>query len=115
MKLFLIAAVVPALAFAELDRSLMSDAYWKIWNGVEQARIDADIEKNRKADGVFEVDAPDVPDVMVSFWENARGERIGFATNWRREPTDLKIIHVNGPTETRRLASLETIELTDFD
>ena len=54
-------------------------------------------------------------DVMVSFWENARGERIGFATNWRREPTDLKIIHVNGPTETRRLASLETIELTDFD
>ena len=62
-----------------------------------------------------QVYSPDVPDVMVSFWENARGERIGFATNWRREPTDLKIIHVNGPTETRRLASLETIELTDFD
>ena len=65
MKLFLIAAVVPALAFAELDRSLMSDAYWKIWNGVEQARIDADIEKNRKADGVFEVDAPDGAAVHV--------------------------------------------------
>ena len=51
MKLFLIAAVVPALAFAELDRSLMSDAYWSIWNDAEQARIDADIEKNRKVDG----------------------------------------------------------------
>ena len=51
MKLFLIAAVVPALAFAELDRSLMSDAYWSVWNDAEQARIDADIEKNRAAAG----------------------------------------------------------------
>ena len=41
------------------DRDLMSDAYWAIWNDAEQARIDADIEKNRKADGAFEVDAPD--------------------------------------------------------
>ena len=47
------------------DRGLMSDAYWAIWNDAEQARIDADIEKNRKADGAFEVDAPDGTDVRV--------------------------------------------------
>ena len=35
-------------AHAELDRSLMSDAYWKIWNDAEQARIDADIEAAAK-------------------------------------------------------------------
>ena len=49
----------------ESDRGLMSDAYWAIWNDAEQARIDADIEKNRKADGSFEVDAPDGTDVRV--------------------------------------------------
>ena len=27
----------------------MSDAYWKIWNDDVQKRIDADIEKYRKA------------------------------------------------------------------
>ena len=59
MKLFLIAAAVPVLASAELDRSLMSDAYWSIWNDAEQARIDADIERNRKADGTFDIAAPD--------------------------------------------------------
>lgn len=46
-------------AQAAPDRSLMSDAYWEIWNDAEQARIDADIEANRKADGAFEVEAPD--------------------------------------------------------
>ena len=53
----------------------------------------------------------EVESVVVSFWENSKGERIGFATNWRREPTDLKIAHADGQTETRRLAPLETIEL----
>ncbi len=33
----------------------MSDAYWKQWNPAEQARIDRDIEKNRKADGELTV------------------------------------------------------------
>ena len=32
------------------DPAVMSEAYWKIWNAEEQAKIDADIEKNRKAD-----------------------------------------------------------------
>ncbi len=44
------------IAAFEMDRSVMSEAYWKIWNDAEQARIDADIEANRKADGVFALD-----------------------------------------------------------
>ena len=50
-------------------------------------------------------------EVLTSFWENAKGERIGFASNWRREPSELKITHPDGRTETRTLAPLETIEL----
>ena len=51
----LVAAFAAGGARAEfaVDRSVMSDAYWGIWNDVEQARIDADIEKNRKADGAL--------------------------------------------------------------
>ena len=54
-----------AAAGAAFDRSLMSDAYWKIWNDAEQARIDADIEANRKSNGAFEIDAPDGAAVRV--------------------------------------------------
>ena len=36
---------------AEDTKGYMSEAYWKIWNAEEQARIDADIERYRKADG----------------------------------------------------------------
>ena len=53
----------------------------------------------------------EVPSVLVSFWENAKGGRIGFATNWRRDPSDLKITRADGHEEIRRLAPLETIEL----
>ena len=52
-----------------------------------------------------------VDGVIVSFWENAKGERVGFATNWRREPSDLKVTRPGGQTEILRLAPLETIEL----
>ena len=48
---------------------------------------------------------------MERFWENARGERIGFASNWRREPSELKITYSDGRVETRTLAPLETIEI----
>ncbi len=34
------------------DSSVMSEAYWKIWNPEVQAKIDRDIEQNRKADAV---------------------------------------------------------------
>ena len=36
---------------AEDTKGYMSEAYWNIWNAEEQARIDADIERYRKADG----------------------------------------------------------------
>ena len=58
-----------------------------------------------------EIGEAEVPSVFTSFWEDAKGERIGFATNWRREPSDLKITHSDGRTETRTLAPLEVIEL----
>ena len=58
-----------ALAFAVWlvceGRSDMSPEYWRIWNAAEQARIDADIERNRKADAVVAVDAPVGTEVEV--------------------------------------------------
>ena len=59
--------------------------------------------------------SPEVPEVFISFWENAEGKRIGFATNWRREPSDFRITRDDGHPETRRLAPLETIELQADD
>ncbi|MDO4585258.1 MAG: endo-1,4-beta-xylanase [Planctomycetia bacterium] len=41
-------------AFAmELPREVMSEKYWAFWNDDVQKKIDADIEKNRKADAVL--------------------------------------------------------------
>ena len=56
-----------AIAFAgfSIDRSVMSEAYWNIWNEGVQAKIDADIEKYRKADATVEVAAPDGAEVKV--------------------------------------------------
>ena len=54
-----------AFAEFEVDRSAMSEAYWKIWNDDVQAKIDADIEKYRKADASLEVAAPDGAEVKV--------------------------------------------------
>jgi len=49
----------------KIDRSVMSEKYWQIWNDAAQAKIDADIEKYRKADAEFEVSAPAGTDVNV--------------------------------------------------
>ena len=38
-------------SLAEDTKGYMSKEYWSYWNDEEQARIDADIEKYRKADG----------------------------------------------------------------
>ena len=59
-----ISADAAETAFA-FDRSVMSEAYWNLWNDEVQARIDADIEKYRKADASVEVAAPDGTDVEV--------------------------------------------------
>ena len=63
-----VAAVAHFSAFAEfkMDRSVMSDAYWKIWNDDVQKRIDADIEKYRKADAEVALEGiPDGTEVAV--------------------------------------------------
>ena len=57
------AATLAASAAFEPDRSVMNDAYWRIWNDAAQAKIDADIEKYRKADA------------NTSYWEFARYSR----------------------------------------
>ena len=40
---------------AQLPDTAMSEAYWKMWNPEVQARIDRDIEANRKADAAVRV------------------------------------------------------------
>ena len=62
-----VACFAGSAAFADfkIDRSVMSEAYWKIWNDHAQAKIDADIEKYRKADGSFAIAAPDGTEVTV--------------------------------------------------
>jgi len=68
--IMLAACAVAATAFSAkgdfaIDRSVMSDKYWSIWNDEAQAKIDADIEKYRKADATVEVAAPDGAEVKV--------------------------------------------------
>lgn len=60
-------------AFAEfvLDKSVMSEKYWAIWNDEAQAKIDADIEKFRKADAAITVEAPVGTEVKVEQMEHA--------------------------------------------
>ena len=74
MQLAVIAGLAALGAFADVpahgvptgcDPSVMSAAYWATWNADEQARIDADIERNRKADCETEVSAPEGAEVKV--------------------------------------------------
>ena len=66
-QLVIVAALAATAVQAEfkIDRSVMSEEYWKIWNDGAQAKIDADIEKYSKADGSFEIDAPDGTEVKA--------------------------------------------------
>ena len=49
----------------KMDPSVMAEGYWKLWNDDVQKRIDADIERYRKADASVEVAAPDGAEVQV--------------------------------------------------
>ena len=56
MLLLSLAFLAPAVRGEfTMDRSVMSDKYWEIWNDRVQAKIDADIEKYRKADYEVEI------------------------------------------------------------
>ena len=61
----LASVVLAAHADFKMDKSVMSDKYWEIWNDQVQAKIDADIEKYRKADAAVEVDAAVGTEVKV--------------------------------------------------
>ena len=60
-----LALALTAQAEFKIDRAAMSEKYWNIWNDEVQAKIDADIEKYRKADATVEVAAPDGAEVKV--------------------------------------------------
>ena len=53
-----LAAACGVRADFTMDRSVMADAYWQLWNDDVQKRIDADIDKYRKADASIAVEAP---------------------------------------------------------
>ena len=67
----LLSFVLSASAEFQIDRSVMSEKYWQVWNDAEQAKIDADIEANRKADASFDVDAPAGTEVCVEQIDHA--------------------------------------------
>ena len=58
----------------------------------------------------FDDGGPDVvrryPSVLSSFWEDGKGDRIGFMTNWRDVPVTARI---------RRGSVCETIEFKPFE
>ena len=54
----------------------------------------------------------EAPDILTSFWEDAAGHRLGFATNWTEKPVPLELSWPDGTRETRLLASRETLVLS---
>ena len=50
-------------------------------------------------------------EVIVSFWENDSGKCLGFATNWKTEPSEMVIVRPDGRREARIVPPCETIEL----
>lgn len=58
-------AALPEAEKFVMDRSVMSKKYWEQWNDDAQKKIDADIEKYRKADASIVLDIPDGTAVKV--------------------------------------------------
>ena len=67
---------------AEDSEKIMSDQYWSYWTPEAQAKIDADIEKNRKADAQFAV-GDIAPDTKVSVEQISSDFGFGASSfNW---------------------------------
>jgi len=56
-RIVLMTSLIAVMARGAEQGPAMSEAYWKLWNPDVQARIDRDIEQNRKADGVFKLES----------------------------------------------------------
>ena len=56
---------IPGWAAFTVDRAVMSRKYWEVWNDDVQQKIDADIDKHRRADGSFLIAAADGTEVKV--------------------------------------------------
>lgn len=56
---------IPGWAAFTVDRAVMSSEYWEVWNDDVQQKIDADIDKHRRADGSFLIAAADGTEVKV--------------------------------------------------
>ncbi len=63
---WLVLVAMAASAEFTVDKTVMGDQYWKIWNDAELARINADIDKYRKSDVTIEIDAPEGAEVSVT-------------------------------------------------
>ena len=61
----LVTAFIRVYGDFAIDKTVMSDKYWADWGDEFQAKIDADIEANRKADAVVEMSAPEGTSVQV--------------------------------------------------
>jgi GH35 family endo-1,4-beta-xylanase len=64
VALSVVASTTVLAGFAP-DRSVMSERYWKVWTPEALAKMDADIERYRKADASVEVPVPDGAAVVV--------------------------------------------------
>ncbi len=91
MKKSFLVGVVSFVSLAasaiELDKSVMSEKFWEIWNDAALKKIDADIEKYRKAGGAFTIAGVKVgADGTVAF----RGFRGKYRLSWTDEKGEVK-------------------------
>jgi GH35 family endo-1,4-beta-xylanase len=71
MLLAVVASGISLYADFVVDKSVMSNKYWEVWNDGVIAKLNADIEKYRKADASWEVDVSDGTEVMVEQTKHA--------------------------------------------
>ena len=65
IAILLLATSIRVYGDFAIDKTVMNDKYWLDWGDEFQAKIDADIEANRKADAVVGIPAPEGTSVQV--------------------------------------------------
>lgn len=105
------------LAAVELDRSVMSQAYWDVWNDGLQGRIDADIERYRQTDATFEVAAPDGAEVKVEQIDHAfffGAHTFNFNQLGKKEWNDRSEITITAPDNSTTGQMVQAIILRNL-